>query len=328
MGRSEQETRFVNGKWDSIPGIRRFQHEAMATTFQVIILHKDGRYAEQAAQAAFDELDRLEGELSRFIENSDISRINDLVPGQPLRVGLDTFECLRLSSRLYEETNGAFDITVGALVGCYFNKDKTARTPSKEELNTARRQIGLQLLQLDEGRYSVLVTGSVDIDLGGIGKGYALDKMAELLRDWSIDNALIHGGYSSVLALDGPPETKGWPVTLSHPLDCRQTLARLCLQGGALSGSGLQKGQHIIDPRTARPVEGRLASWASAADAATADALSTAFMVMSADEVEEYCLCHADVSAMIIAKESSKKTKKDKILRFGWWDGGGAVREG
>ena len=114
MTQPESRTCFIKGDWDSISGIHRFYHEAMATTFEVTILSEDSRYAQQAARAAFDELDRLEAELSRFIENSDISRINNLAANQPLRIGLATFECLQLSVEIYNDTNGAFDITFGS----------------------------------------------------------------------------------------------------------------------------------------------------------------------------------------------------------------------
>jgi thiamine biosynthesis lipoprotein len=183
-----------------------------------------------------------------------------------------------------------------------------------------------------------LATSPVQLDLGGIGKGYAVDRMAKLLREWSIDIALIHGGYSSVLALNGPPGTKGWPVTLSNPRNRKQTLARLCLQNRAVSGSGLLKGQHIIDPRTGQPVQGdqaegldrikpafgggKSAAWACAPTAATADALSTAFMVMSPTEVKQYCLRHPKVLAMVILKDGTKRTQKEEILHFGPWKKG------
>jgi thiamine biosynthesis lipoprotein len=91
------------------------------------------------------------------------------------------------------------------------------------------------------------------------------------------------------------------------------------LQGRALSGSGLQKGQHIIDPRTAQPVKGKRAAWASAPDAATADALSTAFMVMGPDEIRKYCSRHPDILAMIMLESQGKDPQKDKILHFGPW---------
>ena len=320
MNQPQEETCFVKSDWDSISGMQRFSHEAMATTFEVIILHEDARYAQQSAWAAFNELDRLEQELSRFIENSDISRINNLTDCQPLRIGLDAFECLKLAAKIYAETNGAFDITIGSLLDCWLGEDEKARTPSKEQLNLARQRTGIHLFELDEAQHTVaLLAEPVQIDLGGIGKGYAVDRMAEMLRDWSIDTALIHGGYSSVLALDAPSSTKGWPLTLSNPHNRKQTLAGLHLQGRALSGSGLQKGQHIIDPRTAKPVGDKQAAWACAPDAATADALSTAFMVMTADEVKKYCSNHPDTLAMIVLENRGEEAQKDRILQFGTW---------
>jgi thiamine biosynthesis lipoprotein len=140
-----------------------------------------------------------------------------------------------------------------------------------------------------------------------------------LLRDWGIDTALIHGGYSSVLALSAPHQMEGWPLTLSDPAGGKQTLACLCLQNRALSGSGLQISRHIIDPRSAQPVMGKRAAWACAADPATADALSTAFMVMRPDEVEQYCLSHPETLAMIVLEDEDPELQKDRILRYGLW---------
>ena len=315
-----KETGFAQGNWDSISGIHRFSHEAMATTFEIIIQHEDARYAEQAAWQAFDELDRLEGELSRYIENSDISRINHLPAGQPLRIGLAAFECLQLAARVHAETSGAFDITIGSLLKCWLNKDRTLRNPSKQELELAHQQTGMHFIKLNEDQYTVeLLTSPIQVDLGGVGKGYALDVMAELLHGWSIDTAILHGGFSTVLASDAPAGTKGWPLTLSNPLDRSQRLAYLHLRARAVSGSGIEKGQHIIDPRTARPVQGRRAAWASAADGGTADALSTAFMVMSPEQIGRYCSHHPDVRAMVILK-GRKEGQKDKILHFGRWN--------
>ncbi len=319
MAQPQSEARFVNGNWNSISGIHRFPHQAMATTFEIIIQRDDGRYAQQAADAAFDELDHIEAELSRFIENSDISRINNLPAGQPLQIGLAAFECLQLSTRIYTETNGAFDITIGSLLSCWLNENKTNHRPSEEKLSLARQHIGTNLLKLDEAEHTVtLLTGPVQLDLGGIGKGYTADQMAEMLREWGIETALIHGGFSSVLALQAPPQTKGWPLTLSNPRNNKQTLDHLYLRDRAVSGSGLQKGQHIIDTRTARPVEAKLAAWACAPDAATADALSTAFMIMSPDEIEQYCSLHPDVSATLIL--NGYESHRDEILRFGPWN--------
>ena len=317
MNQPQPEPCFVQNDCQSISGLKRFYHEAMATTYELIMVEDDENYARQAAAAAFNEVDRLEGELSRFIENSDIARINNLPANEPLRLGLDAFDCLELGCRLYTETNGAFDITIGSLLACWRDEDGNPRRPSQGELDIAREHTGAHLLQLNEFEHTVQLSVSpVQVDLGGIGKGYAVDRVAELLRDWSIEIALVSGGYSSVLALEGPSKTKGWPLTLSNPGDHKQILARPFLEGRALSGSGLQKGGHIIDPRTVQPVRGRLAAWSSASNAATADALSTAFMIMSPDEIRKYCLSHPDVLALIMLEGEGEK---EKILRFGSW---------
>ena len=320
MAQPQPDINIVKDTLDSISDARHFSHEAMATTFGIFILHDDARYAKQAVWAAFDELDRLEAELSRFIENSDISRINNLAANQPLQIGLSAFECLQLSAKIYDETDGAFDITIGSLMDCWLSEDKTKRSPSKERLNKACQRTGTHLFKLDETEHTVeLLTDELQIDLGGIGKGYAVDKMAGLLDDWGIDAALIHSGCSSVLAIGTPLGKKGWPVTLSSPAGSKQTLAYLYLRDRAVSGSGLQKGWHIIDPRTIQLVEGKSAAWACASDAATADALSTAFMVMSPEQVKQYCLSHSDVLAMIITGEHSAEAQKEKVLRYGHW---------
>jgi len=319
MTEPKLQTTYVKSDCTAIAGMKRFSHEAMATTYEVIVVHEDERYAQQAAAAAFEEVNRLEADLSRFIENSDVSQINSLPVGRPLVLGLPAFECLEISRRLYDQTNGAFDITIGSLLKCWRSDDGKSRAPTEEQLNLARQRTGMDLLKLDaeEHTVEVLVEG-VQVDLGGMGKGYAVDQMAKLLREWSIDVALVHGGYSSVLALDAPPDMEGWPVTLSHPGKQKTTLAKLYFHGRALSGSGLQKGRHIIDPRTGRPVKAKRAAWSSAPDAATGDALSTAFMVMAPDEIEEYCRRHPDVAAMIILQ--AEDGRKEEVLRFGSWE--------
>ncbi len=320
MTEPKEQTGFVRNDSDLIPGMKRFSHEAMATTYEIIIVHEDEQYARQAAAAAFDEVDRLETELSRFIQNSDISGINSLPANKPMQLGLDSFACLQISVRIHAETGGAFDITIGSIFKCWRNKDGTLREPSSEELDFARKHTGTNLLQLDEASHTVqLLAAPVLVDLGGVGKGYAVDRVAELLREWSIDVALISGGYSSVLALDAPPGTEGWPLTLSNPDNHKQILARSRLQNRALSGSGVQKGQHIIDPRTGRPVKGKRAAWSSAPDAATADALSTAFMIMSQDEIERYCSEHPSALAMIIIENGHKEGRKENIRHIGSW---------
>jgi thiamine biosynthesis lipoprotein len=296
MSKRPKETPMIRFQGKIPHNAYRFSHNSMATVFEVFIIHDDAEYAGQAAWEAFRELDRLELELSRFIENSDISRINNLGKNQSTQIGLEMFECLKLCAQLTSKTDGAFDITAG-------------------------KNTGTHLLQLDEANSEVkLLADSIHVDLGGFGKGYAIDQMARLFREWDIESALIHGGKSSVLALAEPPGEKGWPVTLSNPAQLGQILSRLYLKHRALSGSGLQKGHHIINPRTGKPIEDRLAAWASTSDGAMSDALSTAFMVMAPEKIKEYCSWYPDTQALVILKDKEEDEHRNPILKFGDWD--------
>jgi thiamine biosynthesis lipoprotein len=311
------QTPIVNGDWASVKNVHRFSHRAMAASFEIIVQHEDPTYARQASQAAFDLLDRIEGDLSRYVENSDIARINNLVAGRPLQVSLDTFACLQLCKKMCDQTQGTFDVTVGFLVDCWRDEHKKPRTPSAEELADARSRTGMSLLRLDEARYSVeLAISPVRVDLGGIGKGYGVDRVGQLLREWGLDRALVNGGYSSALALDAPVGIAGWPVTLSDPKDRSRVLARLSLERIGVGGSGVEKGPHIIDPRSGRPVQNSVAAWSVAETGAAADALSTAFMVMTPDEVRRYCRLHARTRDLLVLPEAAAA---ERIVPVGTW---------
>jgi thiamine biosynthesis lipoprotein len=270
--------------------LRRFAHDAMACTFEVWLAEQDAAYAEQAARAAFAEADRLEQELSRFVPTSDVARLNALEPGQRIRAGIETIGCLQLAARLYDETGGAFDITFSS---------RSPATPNRGE----------PPLELDpKGRYVGLRSEGVCVDLGGVGKGYAVDQMVTILRDWSIETGLVHCGQSTAFALGRPADAEGWPIAIRDPREPDQTLGIVRISAAALSGSGRKlHGNHIIDPRRGRAVEDKLGSWALAPSAALSDALATAFMVLSPHEIEAYCRRHADVSAMLSLQEATER---------------------
>jgi len=302
----------------AIANLRSFKHNAMAATFEIFIIHRDAVYAEQAAWAAFEELDRIEGNLSRFIENSDVSRINSLAAGQSLQLGPTAFECLQTSVEMSMQTKGAFDITIGPLYDCWLNENRTPRKPSKKNLDAALEKTGNKFLVLNEFEHTVtLKSDGVRIDFGAIGKGYAADKIGQLLGEWGIKVALISAGQSTILPIGTPKGLPGWPLTLSDPADYSRLIAKIHLSGRAISASGLRKGQHIINPRSGKPVT-RPGAWSMAKTAAEADALSTAFMVMPANAVRSFCEKHKDTSALLILSDKSKKTG-GRMLRFGRW---------
>ena len=141
--------------------------------------------------------------------------------------------------------------------------------------------------------------------------------MAEVLRQWGLGAALINGGLSSVLALDAPGQMQGWPVQLGAVEDHPDLPACLSLTNRAVGGSSIRNRRHIIDPRKAEPVESTLSAWAGAADAATSDALATAFMVMTPEEVDCYCSDHANVAAMVLMADGTANSAR--LLRYGAW---------
>lgn len=348
----------------------RFAHDAMACTWGIHILGHERDYAEQAARAAFAEIDRLEQELSRFVETSDIARINVLSAGERLRIGPDAFDCIELAQRMHDETSGAFDITVGARLasGQRTSQRSPATPPASEQTPHAENEhpprskhnsrtpnlksqisnrkipnhqvsnhqvsnhrisnyqfsnqadlapAGGQILHLDRRTHSVAVSvAGLVVDLGGIGKGYAIDRAAETLREWSIDTALIHSGQSTLFALGSPrgaigpsasgassvsSRRSGWEIAIRDPDDHARVLGTVWLRDRALSGSGIAiHGRHIIDPRTSRTAASPRGAWALAESAAVSDALSTAFMVLLPDHVDNFCRGRAGVGALLL----------------------------
>jgi len=296
--------------------VHRFEHRAMATMFEVMIADEDRKFAEGAALATFQEIDRLEQELSRFLPNSDITRINNLPANGSVRIGLDAFHCLQLSTQYWRETKGAFDVTLGLLVDCWVGKDKSLLHSSPSEVMQARDRSGMNLLELDESTLSVRVHDVIPrIDLGAIGKGYAVDRAVDLLKEWGVTSALVHAGASSACAFGDHPKCIGWPVTLSNLQNPSEVLEKVSLKAKALGGSGIRKGQHIIDPRSGHPVKTRRAAWVSSESATKSDALSTACMVLTVEEIETYVASQPDVWAMII--EEGRRGGSDIALRFG-----------
>jgi thiamine biosynthesis lipoprotein len=287
-------------------GVRRFSHEAMATVFEVYAAHADAAYAAQAAQAAFDLLDRLERELSRFVPNSDISRINRLAAGESTQVTPSTLECLLIARHMFDLTDGAFDVSIGT---------------------------GLPSLELNPEDYVVSAAqGGVQVDLGGVGKGYAVDLMAELLEEWGLQAALVHGGFSSVLALEPPAGSDGWPLTMSDPTAPSRVLDRLSVHQTALGASGVRKKDHIRDPRTGEPARGRLATWVAVprprvaqpmedgprvAATAVTDALTTGFMLMSIEAIESLCERTPGLEAWLLMEPAAGPDGDAELLHFG-----------
>lgn len=287
----------------TLPSVPRFAHSAMGTIYEIFIAGEESAYAGQAARAAFAEIDRLERLFSRFDPASEISRLNRLGPGESLTVGLETFDCLSSAERARAETGGAFDVN--------WRRPSAAETEGPPPA-LVRTGAGFEA-RVPESPEGFL--RPLDLDLGAIGKGYALDRALDVLVEWGVANALLHGGTSTAIAIGmpepggaeagaaGDPERRGWPVGVGGGWPAGEEVPReIALTGRrALSGSGTEvKGRHIRDPRTGEPAAGHLAAWALASSGAEADALSTAFLVMDTAAVEAYCRAHPAVTALVV----------------------------
>jgi thiamine biosynthesis lipoprotein len=305
----------------------RIGRRAMACEFEVLLNAGQYSHGAEAALAALDLVDELESQLTVYRETSEISRLNRNAFAQSVKVEPRLFELLKQAAEIHRATGGAYDIATGVLTKLWGFYRREGRVPSDTELAATMNQVGMRQVELDETAHSIKFrTDGVEINLGSIGKGYALDRAAESLTAAGIENFLLHGGNSSVLArgTEGlaeinkspddqtvPSETcGGWWVGLRHPLRAERRIGEILLRNRALgtSGSGTQffvhQGKrygHLLDPRAGRPAEGTLSTTVAAPSGAQADALATAFYVLGKEGSIEFCRQHPGVSAVIMS---------------------------
>jgi len=287
--------------------VHRFFHKAMATEFAVWICHQDARYAGQAAWDAFRLLDLLDAQLNRFETSSEISRLNAAASGETVQLDESAYACLSRAIEVYSATEGAFDVTAGGLKDFWLGQPSLWR---RMVFRFVRRllPIGMNRLHLEPKDHAVRKDGAVQIDLGAIGKGFAVDRMIALLDEWDVRNVMVHGGASSAAARGMGEEGYGWPVVLHHPNQPQEILGRFYLKDGAIGASGLRQGGHIIDPRTGRPAKKTVSSWVTAPDAAMADAISTAAMVMTPSSLDRLLRRQPQLGFLVVRRDGRKET--------------------
>ncbi len=260
-----------------LPDSLVFTHEAMHTTFTLRLIGEDAAMVAGAARECLDLLDDLEMKLSRFIDGSDVFRINRLQAGETLFLSESCHRCLLLAMQAYALTGGLFDITLGTRIA---HRKAGAEGPLPP-------LVGKLIIHPDAAAITCEVAGR-EIDLGGIAKGFALDQMADLLPAWGVSGGLLAAGASSLLAV-GP---QAWPVALAGDLETTQ----LALANQALSASGTeQQGRHIVRSGGDESGETYLSQrvWAVSRTATLAEAWSTALMLVSPADVAT-AIAHED----------------------------------
>lgn len=208
---------------------------AMATRFEVVLYGDDPVALRAAGEEALDEIERLEAHLSLYRATSEISAVNARAAHAPVRLEPGLFRLLQHAQRLHRESGGAFDITVAPLVRCWGFMGGQGRMPDDDQVEAAREKVGMQMVTFHEESFSVeFEREGMMLDLGAIGKGYAVERAAEILRDAGVESALIHGGTSTVYAIGAPPEAETWKVALEYPARAPGEADRQVRPGGSM----------------------------------------------------------------------------------------------
>ncbi len=295
----------------------RFSRRAMATLFELLIPYGEPG-ATEIANEALDRIDELESQMTIYRDESEVSELNRRAQTEAVAVEERLFGLLQLAAKLTNETWGAFDVTAGPLIKAWGFFRRQGRVPTPAERQEAIDRVGMRHVELNPDDKSVRFRKpGVEINLGSIGKGYALDRCAELIRQHGVRSALLHGGGSSVFAIGGQPsDPKGWPVGIRHPWDESKRIATVHLRDQALGTSAAthqhfdynrRKFGHLLDPRTGRPAEGIASASAIAPSAAHADALATAFYVLGVEKTRLYCQTRPEIAAILLPAGDAAK---------------------
>ncbi len=287
----------------------------MATRFELLLCGDDPARLRAAGEQALDEIDRLENQLSLFRPGSEIAHLNARAAVEPVRVSPALLTLLDQAKTISEATDGAFDITVAPLVRCWGFMDGPGRAPNAAELKAAREVVGMDLVELNRSDSTVrFAKPGVMLDLGAIGKGYAIERAAEVLREAGVSSALMHAGTSSICAIGTPPNADHWLVAIENPFasvqrravqtvpdigaaterSSKPSLATLGLKTESLSVSAISEkffeadGKtfgHVLDPRTGQPACNALLAAVVLPSATETDALSTALLTLGSSGV-------------------------------------------
>jgi thiamine biosynthesis lipoprotein len=295
---------------------------AMACEFVVHLNAGQHTDAVETAVAALDLVERLETQMTIYRDDSEVSLLNARAASESVIVEEGLYHLLQRAKELHGVTDGAFDVTAGPLSKTWGFYRRQGRIPEDREIEAALELVGSDKLHLNTNSAGNAIRfdlPGMEINLGGIGKGYALDRAAQLLTHAGVEDFVIHGGQSSVLARgsrQGSP-TDAWQVNIRHPLRDERLVASFLLRDRAVGTSGparqsfYYRGRrygHILDPRTGHPVDGVHSCSVVANDAATADALSTAFFVLGVGKAMEFCQKHSDVGALFVCDGSKAGT--------------------
>ena len=306
--------------------IKRYEasRASMGTEFKVAAYGQDVRLLAETVEQAFEEIDRLHEQMTFYNPHSELSLINREAASVVVRVEPGLFALIQKSLRYSEETQGAFDITVGPLMKAWGFFGGQGRVPSHGELQAVLAQVGYQHVKLDPAERTIhFDVPGIELDLGGIAKGYAVDRAVNILRENGVTAALVSSGMSSIYALGAPPGEEGWKILLRDPFDSTVPADVAFLKNFSMSTSGnynkfFEFGgktySHIMDPQNGRPVENILSTTVCTASAADSEALSKLY-VLGVEGSERYLALHPNIQALFYLPLGSEKQFKRVLLQ-------------
>ncbi|MCG2589964.1 FAD:protein FMN transferase [Rhodohalobacter sulfatireducens] len=285
---------------------------AMATRFFVLIPELEDGSGDELFQKIKDEVNRIESRLSRFIKESEISKINREAFKADVETDDECFEILSACKYGWKMTDGAFDITLRPLMDYWKNEDNQP----DETLQAVKESVGMQHVELDEENQTVgFKNENTELDLGGFGKGYALEKIKQMIESSAIKDAFISFGESSVLAMGEHPAGGAWKIGINDYTNPGNSIHEFEVSNGSVSTSSnfflndegvLQNHTHIINPKTGKPHENFTAASVSARSPILAEILSTACLLLSDEKIRELMEKYDDIEIIKVDYEPEK----------------------
>lgn len=269
------------------------QRYCMGTMFDIIAYHSSRADAERAVENAMGEIIRLDQVLSHFKADSDLSKLVREGRSGFIAVEPSLYEVIQESIMFSRRSGGKFDVTIAPLLRKWKEAREKGRSPSAAEISEARRCVGYEKIVAAAPDRIRFRSECLEIDLGGIGKGYAVDRAIAILKAAGIRNALVNAGSSSIASIGAPPGRKGWPVRIGPSASSGRVFL---LQDTSISTSH-QNGEMILDPHSGAPAGSRMAVSVVAPSATVSDALSTTVLMLSMDDATKLLAEFADVSA-------------------------------
>lgn len=310
--------------------LERFEFESkhMGTTFRIVLYAGDKATAKKAAEAAFARVAELDGIMSDYKKDSELMLVCKKFAtevGEPVKLGDDLFFVLQKAEELSKKSDGAFDVTVGPVVQLWRLARRTQELPDPKEFAAAREKVGYKKVKLDATKKTVqLLTPGMQLDLGGIAKGYAADEALKLLRDkFGIKQSLV-AASGDITCGDAPAGKDGWEVEIA-PIAKSQKPRTLTLANASVSTSGdLEqfveiKGvrySHVLDPNTGLGLTGRRSVTVIAPNGITADSMTKAVSVLPPEQALKLVEETPKAACYIVILDKDEKPVTTASKRF------------